>query len=458
MVRLVATGFTAELSYYAPVTAYLTSTTISHLRNGGGGYGPPPCYNPITTCGERVNCATRCTTVCGDGRTYSFTRTCGPGNWACNQNVCSCAYPNTVCTDTGSCTNLTSDPLNCGSCGSICGPGEICLVGTCCPANSNRLCGDQCCPAGEYCSEGQCCPEGQLTCGRGGPGSPCCEPGQCCDSGQCACNGVCCDAGEECCNGQVCTSPGSCCVAPGAGCSQPQLTGNNNYVFTDIAGENINDLSISLVIGEDLVVGNGGNFAIQLNTFPPPGLGIAGVQYILAAGAYYDEIWNTSFVDYTGDVEGWASCSASNFVYGTDSCGVWPFAPAGVDVAEIPGTLIVPQGTVLGISLASAPGGGTTSVTFSVNGTSASISLPAGQTPNQQMPVAGFQVNIVGVCGGEAATLSSGSGSITYSASESNTLCAGIAGGCCTEETSTVVYGVVFPCCSAPLMQSFTVT
>jgi hypothetical protein len=353
---------------------------------------------------------------------------------------------------------LLTDPNNCGACGNFCSPGEICIAGTCC--QTSQVCSDQCCPAGT-CSEGNCCPEGWFTCGRGGPGSVCCPSGQCCDDGRCSCNGACCDAGEECCNGVACTSADSCCPAPAAGACSPgsgQLTSNNNYVFVDSAGGVINNLSISLEVTEDLAVSPwGGEFAIQLNTFPPPGMGITWVQYVLAVSTETVGAYGVSeeLLDVTGDVEGWVECGG-NFAYGTDSCGFWPFVPAGAYVGTIPGTTIS-KGTVLGIML-TTENGATTSVTFSQDGTSQTISLPAGQNPDQQMPVAGFQVNIVGVCNREAASIESGSGNITYSASD--TLCATdtLSGGCCTAETSTVTYGVVSPCCSSSVVQSFTAT
>jgi hypothetical protein len=57
-----------------------------------------------------------------------------------------CVAGTTLCH--GQCTTLGADYFNCGACGRICGPGDICSVGNCvsaqtrCPTGT-RLCRDQ---------------------------------------------------------------------------------------------------------------------------------------------------------------------------------------------------------------------------------------------------------------------------------------------------------------------------
>ncbi len=88
----------------------------------------------------------------------------------------------------GTCTNLQTDPSNCGACGASCGAPMVCVAGTCriaCPA-PQTVCGGQCvsfqtdplncgacgnaCPAGQMCSIGRCgvsCDRTLATCGAG---------------------------------------------------------------------------------------------------------------------------------------------------------------------------------------------------------------------------------------------------------------------------------------------------
>src|SRR5271156_2035399 len=123
------TGFTAELSYYVPVSTYATTAgrmvpvlpslySYEKLKRGskavmalhspnGGGPPPPTC---TTTCSECVACSATCTTVCSNGSKRSFTKSCcGYGNWTCVAGVCTCPAPNTVC-ESYICSNLSSDP------------------------------------------------------------------------------------------------------------------------------------------------------------------------------------------------------------------------------------------------------------------------------------------------------------------------------------------------------------
>jgi Stigma-specific protein, Stig1 len=96
----------------------------------------------------------------------------------------SCASSQEACD--GLCTNLRSDPENCGTCGTTCGASESCVRGSCvrvgcstgqveCDGSCTSLqtdplhCGNcgTACDAGELCASGACvatCPVGQLPC------------------------------------------------------------------------------------------------------------------------------------------------------------------------------------------------------------------------------------------------------------------------------------------------------
>lgn len=84
---------------------------------------------------------------------------------------------------------------------------------------------------------------------------------------------------------------------------------------------------------------------------------------------------------------------------------------------------------------------------------------------NQQFPIAGFQVNLIGEFNGAMATFASGQGTLTYSV-PSGTLCANTGGpgdaclgalatpGCGTQENSNASYGAISSCCGSPIVQS----
>jgi hypothetical protein len=98
----------------------------------------------------------------------------------CQNGTCGCATPGlTYCN--GTCVNLISDSNNCGSCGNVCPPGQSCSNGKCCAtglsncsgacvnlSNDVNHCGNcqTACPQGSNCVSGRCvsppprCPPG----------------------------------------------------------------------------------------------------------------------------------------------------------------------------------------------------------------------------------------------------------------------------------------------------------
>jgi hypothetical protein len=146
----------------------------------------------------------------------------------------------------GFCTTLSSDPSNCGSCGTACSSGTACTNGSCGTGACNSNCGTGSpCTVGSQCASGVCsagtcqaptCTDGVkngnetgIDCGGGFP-CPACSNGQgCivngdCQSGSCV-GGVCqgaCPRGQILCGG-VCTNiqtDANNCGACGAVCSQ----------------------------------------------------------------------------------------------------------------------------------------------------------------------------------------------------------------------------------------------
>jgi Stigma-specific protein, Stig1 len=98
------------------------------------------------------------------------------------------------------CTNVVTDPSNCGACGTVC-PSRVCNNGTCEPCEPPlQNCGgtscvdtqtdrDNCGGCGVVCSGGQICESGSCVCPAG---ETFCN-GQCvaCPSGQTACGNLC---------------------------------------------------------------------------------------------------------------------------------------------------------------------------------------------------------------------------------------------------------------------------
>src|SRR6202044_3916373 len=96
----------------------------------------------------------------------------------CISSVCTCTQGVTPQLCTGTCTDLSSAPDNCGSCGNACAMGSVCSGGVCassCGAltqcnggcvntqTDNANCGS----CGNVCPTGATCIMGSCTCGVG---------------------------------------------------------------------------------------------------------------------------------------------------------------------------------------------------------------------------------------------------------------------------------------------------
>ena len=163
----------------------------------------------------------------------------------------------------GRCAQMATDPANCGACGHVCAPGQVCVDGVCgcggVGACSGTCCGNVCVDTttdlkhcgrcGHVCVAGERCVGGQCACGfqECGPGTTCCggacvnlktSPKHCggcgracsgedrCVDGHCVCGFIVCAPGSGCCNG-ACTdfsSPNSC-GACGRKCAEGERCG-----------------------------------------------------------------------------------------------------------------------------------------------------------------------------------------------------------------------------------------
>ncbi len=154
------------------------------------------------------------------------------GSTACSGGVANnadaasgCAAPSTECD--GTCTNTDSDNLNCGGCGTVCDPGEVCTSGTCELSCQTGLteCDGTCVDTAvsrEHC--GGCAGAGGTACSAG---DVCDGAGSCalnCQTGLVDCGGTCVDTavsrehcggcagagGAACLDGEICDGAGAC--------------------------------------------------------------------------------------------------------------------------------------------------------------------------------------------------------------------------------------------------------
>ncbi len=230
--------------------------------------GGPPCAGGESCCGEGCtdtnsdpnNCG-MCGNPCGP-ESQCFMGQCQPVSMDCNGQL-PCTGDQTCCP--AGCTNLDTDPANCSQCGFGCPIGDTCVAGNCTPpasCNGGPVCTgkEQCCAAGctdvdtdpkncggcnapcaatFTCVAGVCTPP--VTC-AGGPvctgKEQCCntgctdidtDPNNCggcgdpCGPGQ-TCQGGVCQTPPNCNGGPVCTNGEQCCAA---GCTNLQTDPNN---------------------------------------------------------------------------------------------------------------------------------------------------------------------------------------------------------------------------------------
>jgi hypothetical protein len=182
----------------APMAACGDDAGTSAGGNGGagpsggsdpsGGGGAPGCSAGLTDCGgacvdtgvDASNCGA-CGTVCDPGEVCDGSGECA---LSCQTGLTDC---------NGTCTNTDSDNGNCGGCGAPCDPGEVC--------NGSGACALSCQTGLTDCN-GTCTDTDSDNANCGGCGAPC-DPGEVCNgSGVCALS---CQTGLTDCNG-TCTN------------------------------------------------------------------------------------------------------------------------------------------------------------------------------------------------------------------------------------------------------------
>jgi hypothetical protein len=182
-----------------------------------GDYAYEAAQKEVCYCCDCPQCQKKCNDTCTDIQTDPKNcgdcgivcppgETCVTGKCTCGAVVV-CAAADTCCTANGvsACTDLQTDSANCGSCGNACPTGELCVGGAC------GGCGGVTCAAGTICCNGTCTDTSgdPLNCGSCGNACPSSGPQWCCDG---VCTNVEADDPNHCGNCTVnCEGTGVCC-------------------------------------------------------------------------------------------------------------------------------------------------------------------------------------------------------------------------------------------------------
>ncbi len=179
----------------------------------------PECSPTLETCNGRDD---DCNGTVDEGELCDVTNT----GRTCYQGTCVCPPGYQLCQ--GRCQDTLSTKSNCGSCGTTCSQGQVCVQGKCsagCTNCGTTTCGSQCvdtskhlkhcggcnnaCPVGSWCEKGACrCYDGWILCGNKcvanlsdplhcGTCGNACGDGMSCQQGYCKpCGGV--DVSQPC--------------------------------------------------------------------------------------------------------------------------------------------------------------------------------------------------------------------------------------------------------------------
>ncbi len=250
------------------------------------------------------------------------------------------------------------------------------------------------------------------------------------------------------------------------------LSGNNNVVLVSQCA-NLQGLTVTFKVTEDLVtVGNAG-FGLQLNCFPQAGQTFQNqtlnwFQYVIAIGGAGDglpgndqkvgwavEYWNTN------GPGSWPSGYTPNPANTSPQRPVIPNDAGVVSFADAPSNQIL-KGSILQVQLKTDTSGNVTKAIFNYTdpgGTTKTASFTLAS--NAAFPIYGVQAVLVGPYDGAPTSFTSGAGILTYTVSSGSlgvetTSCGGYPEPG-TAEDSNSIYGDVTPTTGSPVTQTVAV-
>jgi uncharacterized protein (DUF2147 family) len=251
----------------------------------------------------------------------------------------------------------------------------------------------------------------------------------------------------------------------------PTLSSSNNTILVD-ACKNLQNLTVTLTVTQDLVTVGDTGFSLQLNTYPQTTSSAQGqtlnwLQYIIYVGFPANDLgweiqyWSIGAKPYAPN-QPWPPGYQPNPANSTpwlpalsNDFNVLSFGPAPSGR--------IPAGSVMTIQLVTNAAGQVTSTNFSVltdpkgKPSTASFPFPSGAI----FPIYGFQVDVVGPGGGSSCNFISGAGTLKYAVSsgtlsvQTTNTCGGPQPG--TGETSNAVYGPVTPASGSTVSQTLGV-
>jgi len=268
----------------------------------------------------------------------------------------------------------------------------------------------------------------------------------------------------------------------------PTLWSSNNSILVN-GCQNLQDLTVTLRVTQDLITLGNTGFSLQLNSYPQIGSKAQGTpQTGDSTLTWFQYILIVANNQVTWEIQYWAN-NAHSYQEGPPKI-VWPpgYSPSPPNTTPwlpvFPNTAItgtvpisapsnqVPAGSILKIQLATDTIGNVTGATFSITDPSGAVhpdsTKPWSQYANSPQPpqyalypIYGFEADLVGTPSSNC-TFISGAGTLTYSINQgtlsvqsNTTSCGGLQPG--TAEQSNAVYGNITPSSGSTVSQSLTI-